>query len=148
MSNRRRLPVNRAWRSAATASCSRPPDGMASESSSNQLPFLILLPDRHATRSSCRLRLYSAKTLAPLAVLSLHRLSLQAIAFAPILPQRTRPPAAAARGAFADPEADSDDSDDEDGGGGASTSNRRLWLATGGQEAKISLWEPYPARPS
>ncbi|GAA5958552.1 hypothetical protein JCM8115_002503 [Rhodotorula mucilaginosa] len=95
------------------------------------------------------LRLYSAKTLAPLAVLSLHRLSLQAIAFAPVPPSRIHPTtAAAAHGVSSDPGTGSDTDDDEDGGGGASTSNRRrLWLATGGQETKISLWEPYPARP-
>ncbi|BGP57545.1 Astra associated protein 1 Asa1 [Rhodotorula sphaerocarpa] len=77
------------------------------------------------------LRLYSAKTLAPLAVLSLHRLSLQALAFAPTAPE------------FPSDDDDIDDSSDEQAGPSGAG---RPWLAAGGQEAKISLWEPYPLK--
>ncbi|GAA5862385.1 hypothetical protein JCM3774_002499 [Rhodotorula dairenensis] len=82
------------------------------------------------------LRLYSAKTLAPLAVLSLHRLSLQAVAFAPI------PRTATDRDSIEGTESDDDEQEE-----GSAAARRRLWLATGGQEFKISLWEPYPPRP-
>ncbi|GAA5895766.1 hypothetical protein JCM8208_005082 [Rhodotorula glutinis] len=78
-------------------------------------------------------RIYKAKTLEPLAVLSHHRTSLQAAAFAPLHP--TAPSTA-----FGDAPVD-DDEEDEEGGG-----TRRAWLATGGQEAKIGLWEVYPPR--
>lgn len=88
--------------------------------------------------SRCRLRLYSAKTLAPLAVLSLHRLSLQAIAFAPLRPKD--------QSSLLDSGQDCDSSGEE---GEASETGRgrgKAWLSIGGQEAKISLWQPYPVK--
>ncbi|GAA5985103.1 hypothetical protein JCM10908_002524 [Rhodotorula pacifica] len=91
------------------------------------------------------LRLYSAKTLAPLAVLSLHRLSLQAIAFAPT----TLTSSYALGGTLYDSSEEEEDSDKEAGNTAADSrkgGRLRMWLATGGQESKISLWEPYPAR--
>ncbi|GAA6058011.1 hypothetical protein JCM3770_006645 [Rhodotorula araucariae] len=83
-------------------------------------------------------RVYKASTLAPLAVLSHHRASLQAIAFAPLL---TRAPPAASPLGTAEC-SDSDDDDDDVRGGGVP----RAWLATGGQEVKIALCEVYPPR--
>ncbi|GAA5843240.1 hypothetical protein JCM9279_002033 [Rhodotorula babjevae] len=80
-------------------------------------------------------RIYKAKTLEPLAVLSHHRTSLQAAAFVPLTP-------AAPSTVFGD--APADDVDEDEGGEAGGT--RRAWLATGGQEAKIGLWEVYPPR--
>ncbi|BGP50896.1 Astra associated protein 1 Asa1 [Rhodotorula kratochvilovae] len=79
-------------------------------------------------------RIHHAKTLAPLAVLSHHRTSLQALAFAPLSPARSALPFSSTGG------------DDSDEGEGAREGRQRAWLATGGQEAKIALWEVYPPR--
>ncbi|GAA6010871.1 hypothetical protein JCM10207_003968 [Rhodosporidiobolus poonsookiae] len=79
-------------------------------------------------------RLYSARTLSPLAVLSHHRTSLQALAFAPLSPSSTSAvPLEDALGGESDSEEE-----------GAERSEARAWLAMGGQETKISLWEVYP----
>ena len=78
-----------------------------------------------------RARLYSFKTGEPLAVLSYHRMSLHAIAFAPckpLLPKSTL--------------AGEDDSSDEEEG----VRLPRAWLATGGKDDRISLWEVYPPK--
>ncbi|KAI5479676.1 WD repeat protein [Pseudohyphozyma bogoriensis] len=81
-------------------------------------------------------RLYSAKSGAPLGVLSYHRSSLHAIAFAPVPPPRKTDE---------DEESLEDDEDEDDE---ASEQNalgqRRAWLATGGKDNRITLWEPYP----
>ncbi|BGP34618.1 Astra associated protein 1 Asa1 [Rhodotorula toruloides] len=74
------------------------------------------------------LRLYSAKSLQPLAVLSHHRSSLQALDFAPLEPDE------------ASSSIDSNDDSDSEAEGGVA----KAWVATGGQEAKVSLWEAYP----
>ncbi|GAA5853863.1 hypothetical protein JCM8547_007478 [Rhodosporidiobolus lusitaniae] len=87
------------------------------------------------------LRLYSAKTLSPLAVLSHHRLSLQALAFSPLTPSSTSPLADALTAADGTGEAD-ESSDEEEGGEGGG----RVWLAAAGQEGKVSLWEVYPPK--
>ncbi|GAA5928384.1 hypothetical protein JCM3775_000593 [Rhodotorula graminis] len=84
-------------------------------------------------------RFYKAKTLEPLAVLSHHRTSLQAAAFAPLNPTAPSP-------VFSDCPTDDDDDDEVAGGAGRAGGTRRAWLATGGQEAKIGLWEVYPPR--
>lgn len=77
-----------------------------------------------------RARLYSAKTGEPLAVLSYHRMSLHALAFAPTRnPQR--PPNRIG---------DGDDEESSDEEEGASTA----WMATGGKDDRISLWDVYP----
>ncbi|GAA5915880.1 hypothetical protein JCM5296_002521 [Sporobolomyces johnsonii] len=96
-------------------------------------------------------RLYSAKTLKPLAVLSHHRQSLQALDFAPLSPEpRTRraQPSSFA-GAPDEGESDSDSSSSEEdertrADGRAAVSRGRAWMATAGQDTKISLWEVYP----
>lgn len=80
-----------------------------------------------------RLRLYSAKSLQPLAVLSHHRSSLQALDFAPLEPDKD--------GCRVD---SNDDSDSEDDRGRAEGGRAKAWVAAGGQEAKVSLWEVYP----
>ncbi|ORY77635.1 WD40-repeat-containing domain protein [Leucosporidium creatinivorum] len=85
-------------------------------------------------------RLYSTKSSHPLAVLSYHRTSLHALAFAPCafpLP----PPSSPSN--LAEPSNDSDsDSDDDDEA--PRWSKARPWLAVGGKDEKISLWEMYP----
>lgn len=80
------------------------------------------------TLTICRTRLYSTKSGRPLAVLSYHRSSLHALAFAPLQPSATK----------ATTREDDDDSDDEE------ESAVRPWLAAGGKDATISLWEVYP----
>jgi hypothetical protein len=80
-----------------------------------------------------RLRLYSAKSLQPLAVLSHHRSSLQALDFAPLEPE--------GEGFLIGGD---DETDSEDEGGPADGGRQKAWVATGGQEAKVSLWEVYP----
>lgn len=70
-----------------------------------------------------RARLYSAKSGAPLAVLSYHRSSLHALAFGPLLSE--------GEGGL---EEDSDEEEEEG----------RAWMATGGKDERISLWEVYP----
>ncbi|BGP26949.1 Astra associated protein 1 Asa1 [Rhodotorula toruloides] len=79
------------------------------------------------------LRLYSVKSLQPLAVLSHHRSSLQALDFAPLEPDENC--------SLAD---GYENSDDEEEGGRAQGGRAKAWVATGGQEAKVSLWEVYP----
>ncbi|GEM12313.1 WD-40 repeat-containing protein [Rhodotorula toruloides] len=76
------------------------------------------------------LRLYSVKSLQPLAVLSHHRSSLQALDFAPLEPDENC--------SLAD---GYENSDDEEEGGRAQGGRAKAWVATGGQEAKVSLWE-------
>lgn len=96
---------------------------------------------RHPLTDRCRsrrARIYKCKTLEPLAVLSHHRTSLQAAAFAPLSP-------AAPSTTFSDGRAE-DDSEDEGEGEGGRARSGRAWLATGGQEAKIALWEVYPPK--
>ncbi|GAA5821694.1 hypothetical protein JCM11251_000976 [Rhodosporidiobolus azoricus] len=99
-------------------------------------------------------RLYSAKTLTPLAVLSHHRSSLQAVAFSPLSPPITLDPRSSSFSSsagdappFLPIEEDSDDSDTDEEAtkpeGGKETKKRKVWLAAGGQEGKISLWEVY-----
>ncbi|GAA6033187.1 hypothetical protein JCM8097_002986 [Rhodosporidiobolus ruineniae] len=104
------------------------------------------------------IRLHAAKTLEPLAALTLHRQSLQAVAFAavpsPSSPSSTSSSASssAERPLFPSltegdtPSSDSDSDDDQAAGlgGKAGTARARAWLAAGGQEGKISLWEVYP----
>ncbi|KAM0755087.1 WD40 repeat-like protein [Meredithblackwellia eburnea MCA 4105] len=71
-------------------------------------------------------RVYSARTGAPLAVLSYHRMSLHALAFAPVLGHQ---------GILVEDESDSEDDEDE---------KPRAWLAAGGKDTRITLWEVYP----
>lgn len=80
-----------------------------------------------------RLRLYSAKSLQPLAVVSHHRSSIQALDFAPLEPE--------SKGFLA---GEDDDTDSDEEGGLAGRGRAKAWVATGGQEAKVSLWEVYP----
>ncbi|GAA5936391.1 hypothetical protein JCM1841_002926 [Sporobolomyces salmonicolor] len=97
-------------------------------------------------------RLYSAKTLKPLAVLSQHRQSLQALDFAPLspTPRARRAHFSSSAGASDEGESDSDSSSssEEDerarAGGRAAGRRGRAWIATAGQDTKISLWEVYP----
>ncbi|GAA5910232.1 hypothetical protein JCM6882_001781 [Rhodosporidiobolus microsporus] len=111
-------------------------------------------------------RLYSARSLSPLAVLSHHRSSLQAVAFSPILPSPSSSsssspsqPSLPAAPPFLPVEEDSDISSEDDdregvatsagaGRNGSSAGRRKgrgkVWLAAAGQEGKISLWEVYP----
>ncbi|SCV73326.1 BQ2448_7252 [Microbotryum intermedium] len=74
-------------------------------------------------------QIFSTKSGKPLAVLTYHRTSLQALAFGPTKQQARR-----------DPDSDSD-SDDEEGMG---SRLQRAWLATGGKDERISLWDIYP----
>ncbi|GJN93633.1 hypothetical protein Rhopal_006690-T1 [Rhodotorula paludigena] len=88
------------------------------------------------------LRLYSAKTLQPLAVLSHHRTALQSLSFAPLAPHRrstTRSSEALLGG---------DAEDEEEGEGDGGGEEGRAWLAAGGQEGKVSLWSVYPPQDS
>ncbi|KAK4700738.1 ASTRA-associated protein 1, partial [Phenoliferia sp. Uapishka_3] len=80
-------------------------------------------------------RLYSVKTGEPLAVLSYHRMSLHALAFSPLKSLVNGPGQPSVR-------LDDDDSssDEEEG-----TVRPRAWLATGGKDDRISLWEVYPS---
>lgn len=89
-----------------------------------------------------RTRLYSAKTGKPLAVLSYHRQSLHALALASVLPRST----GGVEDEGSDGESDSEsDSDGGDGGvGGTGRKAGRAWLAVGGKDERISLWEVYP----
>lgn len=93
--------------------------------------------DPHA--SPRRARLYSPISGKPLAVLSYHRSSLHALAFAPLPP--SSPPLAAL-----DAQDSNSDSEEE-----AETpveqgwwKRARPWLAVGGKDERISLWEVYP----
>lgn len=85
--------------------------------------------DHDADSIARRTRLYSTKSGRPLAVLSYHRSSLHALAFAPL--PLAKPPIKAN---LSD---DDDDSDDEE-------SSTRPWLAVGGKDTTTSLWEVYP----
>ncbi|KAK4046597.1 Astra associated protein 1 Asa1 [Microbotryomycetes sp. JL201] len=80
------------------------------------------------------LRLYSGKTGKPLAVLSYHRSSLQASAFSPLPSNSTVTQTQRQQHSDLDK---LDDSEDD-------MSNSRAWLAVGGKDERISLWEPYP----
>jgi hypothetical protein len=79
-----------------------------------------------------RLRLYSARTLDPLVVLSHHRTSLQTVAFSPLTTSSTP---------FLVDE-DEDSSDEEN----VEEEGRGQWLAAAGQEGKVSLWRVYPVK--
>ncbi|GAA5954947.1 hypothetical protein JCM21900_005943 [Sporobolomyces salmonicolor] len=98
-------------------------------------------------------RLYSAKTLKPLAVLSHHRQSLQALDFAPLspTPRARRAQSSSSARASGEGESGSDSSSsssEEDerarAGGRAAGRRGRAWIAAAGQDTKISLWEVYP----
>ncbi|SGY43649.1 BQ5605_C001g00042 [Microbotryum silenes-dioicae] len=71
----------------------------------------------------------STKSGKPLAVLTYHRTSLQTLAFAPTRQSAER-----------DAESDNESDDEEDRGNG----QQRAWLATGGKDERISLWDIYP----
>lgn len=78
-----------------------------------------VLPSRWLAASDKRrrARLYSAKSGAPLAVLSYHRSSLHALAFGPLV------------------ESTEEDEEEDEG---------RAWMAAGGKDETISLWKVYP----
>jgi hypothetical protein len=84
---------------------------------------------RYAEASTRRVRVHSAKTFKPLAVLESHRDSVYIVAFAP-----TRPDAPSGYGT----------SDDEDDAGATPKRKRtRAWLAAAGKDMRISLWSLY-----
>ncbi|KAI1316474.1 ASTRA complex subunit [Mortierella claussenii] len=113
------------------------------------------------------LRVYSVKTLKPLAILKYHREGLYGLAFALIHQQPTSIEATAIQGGGAEHEqadreaeakekdhgssdheseddTDEDDSSDlEDALEGRRQWSTRHWIATGGKENRISLWEIY-----
>ncbi|GAA5991037.1 hypothetical protein JCM11641_006598 [Rhodosporidiobolus odoratus] len=96
------------------------------------------------------LRLNSAKTLSPLAVLSHHRTSLQAVAFSPLSSLNSSSPLRRTPlSSLVDAEGDDEEgSDNEEDGKEEEKGRGRKWLAAAGQEGKISLWEVYPPRAS
>lgn len=79
-----------------------------------------------------RARLYSAKSGAPLAVLSYHRSALHALTFTPLSP--------AMRENDEESDSDEDDINDEIG---KKPKGERHWMATGGTEGRITLWDVY-----
>lgn len=79
-----------------------------------------------------RARLYSAKSGQPLAVLSYHRSALHALAFSCLTPTPTLD------------DDEEDESDDDEMVAGLTSPKVRAWMATGGTESKITLWEVYP----
>lgn len=78
------------------------------------------------------IRVHSAKTFKPLAVLSFHRDSVYVVAFAP-----TRPTAPIG---YATSESEDDDP-------APRRKKTRAWLAAAGKDQRISLWELYPPAP-
>jgi len=104
--------------------------------------------------SASRARVYSFKSLKPLAVLSHHRGSLQALDFANVSLPLKRTTSSKERDAGREVEnrkgneeavegeqGESETESDEDEG---MTVGERGLLATGGQDMKICLWEIYP----
>lgn len=76
-----------------------------------------------------RARLYSTKSGAPLAVLSFHRASLHALAWAnPTFSNQ-----------FERGEEDEDEEEDDE----EEEMKKKDWLAVGGKDGMISLWEVY-----
>lgn len=98
-----------------------------------------------------RARVYSLKSLKPLAVLSHHRGSLQALDFANVS-LCTRRTISAREGNETREEEEKGNENEEDEEKGESESDEdegmtvgeRGLLATGGQDMKICLWEIYP----
>lgn len=86
---------------------------------------------------SLRLRLYSTKTGSPLAVLSYHRSSLHALAFGRSISRRK------VENEEDDEEDDTDDEEDLAVEVSSKITSGRDWLATGGKDDRISLWEVY-----
>ena len=86
-----------------------------------------------------RTRLYSAKTGHSLAVLSYHRQSLHALALAPVLPRNIH------YDSNTDDSSDTDSDSEEEGAAKATQGKAgRAWLAVGGKDERVSLWEVYP----
>lgn len=78
-----------------------------------------------------RARVYATKSGAPLAVLSFHRASLHALAWA-------NPTFLSSTSNHSDQEEEEDEEEEETG------IRRKDWLAVGGKDGMISLWEVYP----
>jgi hypothetical protein len=79
-------------------------------------------------------RVHSAGSFKPLAILDLHKDSVYAVAFAPLSTKLGN------RGAVGEEEGEDEDEDEDRGGGRVP----RAWLAAGGKDERISLWEVYP----
>ena len=88
---------------------------------------------RSAHVLSRSVRIHSAKTFKPLAVLEYHRDSVYAVAFSSI-----------ALSASEDEQATAEHDNVPAGPSRPSGGPRRAWLAAGGKEERISLWELYP----
>lgn len=107
-------------------------------SSISSISSSLLLADAN---DSDRARLYSAKSGSPLAVLSYHRSALHAIAFSPLTHST---PTCTKADLLEQEDSDESDDDDEDSeSGGVSKKVQRKWMATGGTDARISLWDVY-----
>lgn len=75
-----------------------------------------------------RIRLYSTKTLKSLGTLAYHKEGCQAVAFACSLREDTAP-------------VESEEDTDEDDMGAVEKEVRSRWLAAGGKDSRVSIWE-------